>query len=504
MLKHPWFKSACLLVSIVVLLTLPISVRWWQHRMVGTLGESSAASYKALGYRGVHLQSRGIAAHAPIGSLLWVSVLLLGSAGLYWGVVCRAGSSRSAPRLKLEVTMLLESLTGAVFVTDLAARVWYVNAAAQKLVGLNRSELLQRALHDIQAPPDGSLEHDNLQGWLSALANSPGRYHVKHSQLNHRRGVIGALWMVEAAPSVAEHEEENRLAAMVFDCSKEGMVVFDAQARIIKVNQAFCDITGYRADEAVGKDYTLLSSGHHGEEFYRHIWASLQENGYWHGELWHRRMSGDVYPEWASMTVIRDERDEITGFVGVFSDITEKKRSEAQTHRLAYFDPLTDLPNRSLFEDRLAQALAHAKRQHGHVVVLFLDLDGFKGVNDTLGHASGDQLLKMVAKRLSGCVREGDTVARVGGDEFTLIMSDIRCEKTANRAACSVANKLLACLRQPFNIGEHEVVVTPSMGVAVGPSDGTDAATLLKRADLAMYNAKATGKNCFQFYQVER
>lgn len=296
-------------------------------------------------------------------------------------------------------------------------------------------------------------------------------------------------------------QQENRLslAAHVFESTLEGVMVTDPNGKIVLVNPAFTAVTGYTPEEAIGKTPRILYSGKQDAEFYVNMWASIHETGHWRGEIWNRRKNGEVYLELLTITAIKDECDKTIYYAGVFSDITERKRYEEQIKHQAYHDALTGLPNRFLFHDRLSQALAHASRNHEMLAVMFLDLDRFKLINDSLGHAVGDQLLQAVARRLTGCLRKVDTVSRLGGDEFTVIIPQITREKDAAK----VARKIISALFSPFVLNGHEFFITTSIGISLYPTDGTDIETLIKNADTAMYRAKEKGGNHYQFYTAD-
>ena len=291
-------------------------------------------------------------------------------------------------------------------------------------------------------------------------------------------------------------EVERRLAAAVFDCSSDAIIVTDAHNTIVSVNPAFCEITGFKREEVIGKDPKMLSSGRQEREFYMQMWKSLQEAGKWSGEVWNRRKSGEVYPEWLSVSTVRNNKDETIHYVGIFSDITERKQAEERVRHLAHYDALTDLPNRTLFHDRLQQSLIQAQRNHEQVAVMFLDLDRFKVINDTLGHSVGDLLLQAVAQRLGNCMRQGDTVCRQGGDEFVILLPKINHAEDA----ALVAQKALDAIAQPFQLDGHELHISSSIGISFYPNDGGNPETLMKHADVAMYRAKELGRNNFQFY----
>jgi diguanylate cyclase (GGDEF)-like protein/PAS domain S-box-containing protein len=273
--------------------------------------------------------------------------------------------------------------------------------------------------------------------------------------------------------------------------------VTDADGTLVSVNPAFELITGYSAAEVLGRNPRILQSGRHEEVFYREMWASLRETGQWRGELWNRRKSGEVYPEWLNISAIKDTAGSTTHYVGLFSDISSVKEAMQQIDFLAHHDALTRLPNRILFHDRLSHGLDRAQREGRPLALLYLDLDRFKDVNDTLGHLVGDELLQEVARRMTGAVRAGDTLARLGGDEFVLLLED---DASAQQAAV-VARKMLELFATPICIAEHRLVVTASIGISLYPGDGEDADTLLKHADRAMYEAKSRGRNAYQFFE---
>lgn len=293
-------------------------------------------------------------------------------------------------------------------------------------------------------------------------------------------------------------QSELALFGRLFSNAREGMMITDAEQRIIAVNASFVAITGYDNEQILGLTPSVLSSGKQDEAFYRDFWEVLNREGRWQGEIWNRRQSGEAYPEWLSVTVVRNEMGDVVNYVGIFSDISERKRAEARIHHLAHYDALTNLPNRALLQDRLEQAVLQSRRKNKQAAVLFLDLDRFKPVNDSLGQDVGDELLIQVADRLQRTVREVDTVARYGGDEFVVVSQDIE----QAQGAAMIARKLLTALNEPYALGSHELTVTASIGVAVYPEDGDTAATLLRNADVAMYGAK-TGHSGVQFYSKE-
>ncbi|MES9991004.1 MAG: EAL domain-containing protein [Candidatus Thiodiazotropha sp.] len=291
-------------------------------------------------------------------------------------------------------------------------------------------------------------------------------------------------------------EEKLRLAERAFQNTAEGITVTDVKGNIVSTNPAFEAITGYTQDEVLGENPRILKSGHHEPSFYRDMWDTLLKAGHWRGEIWNRRKNGDVYPEWLTISAVKDSNGDTTHFVGVFSDITQIKEAQDQINFLAHHDALTQLPNRALFRERFDHALMHAHREKNSIALLFLDLDRFKTVNDTLGHPIGDQVLLEVSRRMNEIIRSSDTIARLGGDEFVLLLE----EQTSAQHAAVVARKLIDMFSNSMNIGEHELVVTASIGITLYPNDGDDPDLLIRHADRAMYEAKQQGRNTYRFF----
>ena len=294
-------------------------------------------------------------------------------------------------------------------------------------------------------------------------------------------------------------EERIRQAAKVFSSTAEGVTITDLDGTILDVNDAFCRITGYTRDEVIGKNPRILQSGRHDREFYASMWDSLLRDGHWRGEIWNRRKDGATYPETLTISQVRDELGRETGYVAVFSDITASKQTEEQLQYLAHYDALTELPNRMLLNIRLEQNLERAMRANRKLAVLFIDLDRFKLINDSLGHAAGDDLLRKLAVRLKGLLRAEDTVARISGDEFVVLIDNIGNAD----AVATLVRKIMVAFEPPFLIADHEIAVTCSIGVSLFPDDGDAPDALLRNADAAMYRAKDDGRNTYQFYTAE-
>jgi two-component system CheB/CheR fusion protein len=293
-------------------------------------------------------------------------------------------------------------------------------------------------------------------------------------------------------------EEQRRLAATVFESAGEGILVTDANAKILMVNRAFQEITGYHFSDVVGLNPSILKSDRHTHEFFELMWQSLQTNGAWQGEIFNQRKGGEVYPEWLTISAVKNEAGTILNYVSIFSDITVIKSSQQRIEYLATHDELTGIPNRGLLMDRLSHHISQARRQKTKLAVLFIDLDNFKSINDSLGHDVGDLLLKEASDRLQKCLRESDTLARIGGDEFVVILYDIELP-----IVNMIAGRIVDFLAASFNIESQNMFVSASVGVSVFPDNGDDSVTLLKNADTAMYRAKDRGRNQFQFFTDE-
>lgn len=293
--------------------------------------------------------------------------------------------------------------------------------------------------------------------------------------------------------------DELRIAAATFE-AQEGMVITDANKIILRVNRSFTDLTGYTSEEAVGKTPAMLKSGRQDGEFYRHMWEAIRREKFWQGEIWNRRKNGEIYPEWLTVSAVVGADGNIINYVGIFSDITLRKKTEAEIQRLAFFDALTDLPNRRLALDRLQLALVSSGRHNNHGAIMFIDLDNFKDINDTKGHEAGDELLIEVAHRLLLCVRAEDSVARLGGDEFVVIMGNLSAAtRTATAQAEAVGNKILDAIEQPVFLKGQECSISCSIGIRLFHDCHEAAGELLNSADAAMYQAKVSGRNAICF-----
>ena len=406
---------------------------------------------------------------------------------------------------------LLQHTNLAAAALDIEGRILFLNEPLSRILGKDKSELIYRKLFEecrcahcndvvAQLYPDGTQVADYPIEFECCWtrANGVTVNVLWHSVVlrNYAGHVKGTILIGEDVTAKREAEERLRFTHRVFESTDQAMVITDPQANIISVNQAFTRLTGYSADDVMGKNPRVLQSGRHSRDYYAHMWESLVTQGRWHGDIWDRRKDGSYYPKFLSISAIRDDHGVTTHYCGFFYDISERKSIEEKLDRLAHYDNLTDLPNRALLHERLDQAVSHALRAGTKVALLYLDLDHFKEVNDTEGHQGGDVLLIDVAKRLLRCVRSHDTVARIGGDEFVVLLPDVHEMESVAR----VAEKILETFAKPFLIVDRDYVVTPSIGISVYPDDHHSLEVLLQNADRAMYQAKRDGRNNFMFF----
>lgn len=313
------------------------------------------------------------------------------------------------------------------------------------------------------------------------------------------RGTIGVLGIYQDITEQKQKDDNMRLAATIYNSSSEAIMVTDESNKIIAVNPAFTRITGYELADVAGKNPRIFQSGRHSKSFYTKMWQHLLEKGYWHGEIWDRHKSGYIHAKWLSISIIRHTDGSIYCYVAQFSDITDKKQKDELILNQANYDQLTKLPNRNLFKDRLNKEITRSHRNKLSLSLLFLDLDHFKDINDTLGHDKGDELLKEVARRLLSCVRKTDTVARIGGDEFAIILPEIDNKLRIE----SIAQHIIQELNKAFKLDEHKTIdhhISTSVGIVIYPEDGTDLKSLMKHVDQAMYAAKLDGRNRFNYF----
>jgi diguanylate cyclase (GGDEF)-like protein/PAS domain S-box-containing protein len=419
----------------------------------------------------------------------------------------RDGSRQSYRQLfvnSMDGVMLGRAEDGALFAINPAACAM-LGRTEQELMDGGRKDFLD--LNDPRIPKLFAKRAKNgfARGEMNFVRADGTPFEIEVSSVLYKGsdGKLLASTVFRDITARKKAEADLRIAASAFE-SQEGIFVSGADWRILKVNQAFTRQTGYSADEALGQQpHTLLGSDRTDAGLYSVIAHGLNRNGNWQGEVWDRRKSGEVYPVWLIITVLRNDSGEVTHYVATMTDITDRKAAEEEIRNLAFFDPLTSLPNRRLLMDRLGQALMSTTRIRRNGALLFLDLDNFKGLNDTLGHDMGDMLLKEVAKRLLACVREGDTVARLGGDEFVVMLPGLSEDLGIAKAqAALVGEKILDLLNQAYLLSGTVYRSTPSIGVTLFGEHNESKDELLKRADMAMYQAKAAGRNTLRFFDA--
>ena len=408
------------------------------------------------------------------------------------------------------------TLDGVFVYKTRTLRLIYVNQGAMQLTGYSKDELLRMTPVDVMPEFTEQRFRSLLQPLLDGSNASLSLETIFQHKDGHTLPVEISLQMVqkegEASRYIAfahditmrkQAEADLRIAAVAFE-SQEILMITDADGMILRVNQAFTENTGYTAEEAVGQTPRLLESGRHDESFYRGMWEILLRTGKWQGEIWDRHKNGEIYPKWLTISAVKGINGVVSHYVGSRVDITERKAAEEKIQHLAFYDPLTNLPNRRLLMDRLQHATASGARSGRTGALLFIDLDHFKILNDTLGHQIGDLLLQQVAQRLESCVREGDTVARLGGDEFMLILEDLS-EQVVDAAAQTeiIGEKILATLGQPYLLDTHECRSTPSIGATLFEGHQLKAEELIKQADIAMYQAKKSGRNALRFFDLK-
>lgn len=403
---------------------------------------------------------------------------------------------------------------GGEWLADVAPALQRMRTLAARLPGEQRERFERLARHAQVISVNGPALASDVRGLIHASGRTAL---MRLAEINHRDlaaelakaaryraglllGVLTlllalALLALRYLDNLRQSTREHRLAATVFESSQQGIVVTDAAGNIVRANPAYCHMSGYLEQELRGQNPRVLKSGLHNDAFYRAMWASLQETGNWQGEVRNRRKNGELYVQWINIDAVSGERGEKL-YVGIASDISELVNTRERLARLAYYDMLTLLPNRALFQDRLHHAISQSRREKEKLALIVVDLDNFKTINDSLGHAAGDAMLVTVAQRLQACVRDSDTVARLGGDEFAVILMDAKGAEEMAR----VAEEIIAALSTPYPVNEYDIAGGASLGIVFYPDDGHDAEALLKHADVAMYRAKESGRNTYQFF----
>ena len=430
------------------------------------------------------------------------------------GARARKAAEKALRESEAKFRALVESTSDWIWEIDEQAVYTYASPQVYGLLGYTAGELIGKTPFDLMQPDEAA----RVKERFSAIASERKPFRLLENANLHKNGRVVFL-ETSGAPmfdaqgvfrgyrgigrDITERKQaelELRIAATAFE-TQEGILITDRDKHILRVNQAFTRLTGYSAAESIGRTPAMLKSGRHDEAFYRCLWETLTRDKYWQGEIWNQRKNGEIFPEWLTITAVLDADGQVTHYVGVFSDITLRKEADEKIYRLAFYDPLTGLPNRRLLMDRLQQAMASGARSQREGALLFLDLDDFKTLNDTRGHDIGDLLLIEVAERLRDCVRGGDTVARLGGDEFVVMLEDLSEDtQQAAAAARDVGEKVLAAINQPFDLQGVEYHGSSSIGISLFRGGGIGMDDLLKHADTAMYQAKASGRNTLRFF----
>tara|TARA_B100001109_G_scaffold251178_1_gene245333 strand:+ start:55985 stop:60148 length:4164 start_codon:yes stop_codon:yes gene_type:complete len=421
--------------------------------------------------------------------------------------------------------LLAENINDVIWASDLNLNFNFVSASVERILGYKQDELLSEGVNAIFEIQDiRTMVHD-MRAMLNKARLNPEKARTNKDLIkidmmatskqgddvllelqattlwnedNELQGILGICRDVTEARAI---EQELRLAAEVFANSNEAIIITDNTMNIANANRAFCAITGYKYDDVIGRtpDF-LISDDRHDITFYEKIGQALVIDGYWQGEIFYRCMDGEVRTGWAGVTAIRDDQHEVQSLIIIMSDITERKVIEERIHKLAYFDPLTGLPNRTQMHEKLDAMIRRAKSGDQCLALLFIDLDRFKPINDSMGHPAGDQVLKQVAQRLRECTKQDDLVCRMGGDEFTLALGGLTDADQAGNTAIKVAERILHCLNKPYVLQQREVFISASIGISIYPHDGESVIELLKNSDMAMYHAKNLGRDNVQFF----
>ncbi|WP_415895829.1 diguanylate cyclase domain-containing protein [Neptuniibacter sp. PT34_22] len=410
-----------------------------------------------------------------------------------------------------ELSQAVEQSPVAVVMTDSDGVITYANPCFYRTSGYSKEEVIGKNPKLLQSGETDKEDYIDLwqtitsgKTWKGELCNrrKDGSVYwdkTSISPVSSENGeVTHYISVKEDVTAYKQIEERMRVATTVFDAASEAIMVTDLNGSITMVNPAFYEITGYQSKEVLGQSPRVLNSGHHDESFYKSMFEELQKNNRWEGEIWNRRKSGEVYPQWQTIAMVRDEEGEPLEYIALFTDISKRKEQEDEIRFRANYDALTRLPNRSLFNERLTQALVQAKREGAILALLYLDLDGFKEINDTHGHLAGDKALQQISQRLSECIRESDCVARLGGDEFVIFLSGLEFKYDAE----VVAKKIIDSVQQPFEYDSVNLKMGVSIGISIYPDDHLPE-KLFEHADSAMYEAKRAGKNTFRYFSID-
>lgn len=423
---------------------------------------------------------------------------------------------KESEEAKNQIASSLEATLGAIpdmlFELDIHGTYYSVHSPKQELIPIPIDELVGKKVAQVLPAPAAltvmeALKEAHAQGFSKGaqieLAVPLGKRWFELSISKKRWGGDHNDRFVVLSRDVTERklaERELTIAATAFE-AQEGIIVTDSETKILRVNKAFTDITGYMPEQVIGQTPSMLSSGKHDKAFYELMWTTINHSGSWEGEIWNRRRNGEVFPERLVITAVKDKDGQVTNYVATLADITQSKADNDAIKNLAFYDPLTQLPNRRLLFDRLGQALVSSDRSEKFGALLFIDIDNFKTLNDSLGHNTGDLFLKIIATRLQSCIREEDTVARIGGDEFVILLEDLEDDALDVAATVEVlGQKVLSLLAQPYKLDSHDYLASASIGVTIFHKQEVGVEQLLKQADIAMYQAKDAGRNAMRFF----
>lgn len=435
----------------------------------------------------------------------------LRSQGMIQDVTSQLEAQQALSQSEQRLQAILENAPAVVYLKDMDGRYLMINKLYERLFHVDRLGVIGKRDFDLfsrevaeslRANDLQVLERERALHVEEQVPQDDG-LHIYNSIKFPVRDAEGQVYaMCGISTDITEKkraEQRLRQSAAVFENISEGMLITDTDGRVLDVNRSFCEITGYARQEVLGANPRLWKSERHDADFYQSMWHSITREGQWRGEIWNRRKEGTVYPAQLTISSICDDQGKVTHYVALFSDITHLKQSEEQLEQLAHHDPLTGLPNRLLFNARLSHALDQSRRHSQQLSLLFIDLDRFKHINDSFGHVVGDELLCQVAHRLTDCMREEDTVARIGGDEFIVLLEN----SGQPSPVAATAEKILASFEMPFQLLGREAFISPSIGISVYPRDGRDSGSLMRNADTAMYRAKEAGRNGYAFYTEE-
>ncbi|WP_455375068.1 EAL domain-containing protein [Kaarinaea lacus] len=411
------------------------------------------------------------------------------------------------------VKAILDVVSEGVMVCDDNGNIVFMNPVAEKMFSTKEQLVQHRPISELLV---GS-QVESISNFFTNKDGNKNNVLIKETKGRRNKDeifsvelVISRTWLmddlvftctVRDITHIKLRDQEFNLAATIFE-SHTAMLITDKQGIILRVNPAFTRVTGYSAEEVIGKNPRVLQSGHQSKEFYKKFWKSINETGKWEGEIWNKRKDGEIYPEYQTITAVVNHKGNVTHYVATFQDITERKQTQALIEHQAFYDALTNLPNRRLILDRLNQELSAARRHKFYGALLFMDLDHFKTLNDSMGHAVGDELLQQMADRLLDQVRKEDTVARLGGDEFVVLLANLGTDDhKAGQLANTIATKIHKCLVEPYMLQGNSLKFTSSIGISLFPFDDENADDVLKHADSAMYRAKHMGRNSICFYK---